>query len=187
MASSCNATESPSPLALAVQYQDRHVGEASDGGRDGRHRARRVLPSYHFGEPAGDMEMFRLESRACSKAWMASGTSPPPSTSSPCAKAQSTRVARGIIPRTTGLVYACPRRRRIPTMPPMHTTVAAVCLWVACCSLLVCMPSPYTRGSVRGWAMSRLARSPWMYGKSPPCTDTGKCVKTTHVQAATSR
>jgi hypothetical protein len=59
--SSCHATPSPPPLALSVQHQDGHAGEGSDGGVDGRRRARRVLPSCHFGEPAGDMGMLRLD------------------------------------------------------------------------------------------------------------------------------
>jgi hypothetical protein len=59
--SSCHATQSPSPLALSVQYQDGHVGEGSDGCIDARRRARRVLPSCHFGEPAGNMGMLRLD------------------------------------------------------------------------------------------------------------------------------
>jgi len=35
--------------------------DGSDGCIDGRHGARRVLPSCHFGEPAGDMGMLRLD------------------------------------------------------------------------------------------------------------------------------
>ena len=38
-----------------------HVGDRSDGWVDEQRRARRVLPPCHFGEPAGDMGMLRLE------------------------------------------------------------------------------------------------------------------------------
>ena len=58
--SSCHATQSPLP-SLSVQYQDGHVGEGSDGCIDGRCRARRLLLSCHFGEPAGDIGMLRRE------------------------------------------------------------------------------------------------------------------------------
>src|SRR4029450_4910556 len=119
---------------------------------------------------------------------MASGTPPSAKHEFPCAKARSAKVARGMVPGTTGVVYACQRSRRIQTIPPMHRTITAsmpmVCMLSP--SYVVCL-HPMLEGPCEDGAMCRLTRSPWMYGRFPQCTDTGKRVKTPNGQEATSR
>jgi hypothetical protein len=75
------------------------------------------------------------------------------------------------------------RRRRIQTIPPMPRTSTAS-MTIGCMLYPSCVVRlhPMLEGPRETGTMCRLARSPRMYGRSPPCTDTGKRVNTSHVQ-----
>ena len=116
-----------------------------------------MLPPCHFGEPASDMRMRGLERACLVKGPDGVGKLPAAEREFPCVKAWCAKVSCGAS-RETGMAYACRRRPRLQTIPPIHSAINTIMtrLAIVSPSLAILLPPAAWLSMQQGMSSTRL-------------------------------